>query len=449
MKRTTWSRAVGFSSVIMAGAVLTACGNDNNDEANNSSNAAMENENANEIEEDPFGDDDSEEAASEGDEEQTTVRLTGWQSSPTEQRYFEETIEAFEEQHPHINVEIDTIADQYMDVLRTRLIGGEAADVFFLDAFEAPGLIEAGVLEPLEQYVTDEFDVDDFEDPLIDAFRRDDDLWGLPKDTSTLALYYNKAHFEEAGIESPPETWDELEEAAETLTDDNQYGYGIVTDLARLYSLAETKGGEVVVDNQANFTDPAVIEALQPIIDMRNDAGTGASPADVGAEWGGDMFGTERASMIIEGNWMIEFMEDAFPEVEYGVVEIPTTEEERHTMAYTVAYSMNADSEYKEEAWELIEFLTGPEGMEIWTSSGLALPSRQSVAENMDYGDEEEIYEPFIEGASYATVWADDTNLPIINSNFENQFSSAFLGDQTLEEAMEEAERVANNEIQE
>ncbi|MCE7792036.1 ABC transporter substrate-binding protein [Salipaludibacillus sp. CUR1] len=422
MKRAMWLKASVLTSVFLTGAVLTACGDDGNNAVDGGANG-------------------------EGNgEEEVTVRLTGWQSSPTEQRYLEETIEAFEEEYPHINVEMDTIADQYMDVLQTRLIGGEAADVFFLDAFEAPRLIEAGVLEPLDDYITEEFDVDDFEEPLIEAFRRDDQLWGLPKDTSTLALFYNKDHFEEAGIDAPPETWEEMEEMAETLTVDNRYGFGVVTDLARLYFIAESHGGEVTVDNQANFTDPNVIDALQPIVDMRNEKEIAASPADVGAEWGGDMFGTERASMIIEGNWMIEFMEDAFPDVNYGVVEVPTINDNKGTMAYTVSYSMNGASEQKEEAWQLIEFLTGKEGMEIWTSSGLALPSRQSVAESLEYTDEA-IYEPFIEGASYATVWADDTNLPIINSNFENQFASAFLGDQELEEAMEEAERVANNEI--
>lgn len=436
MERAKWIKGLGFMSVVLAGTVLTACGDDGNNETNDVANG--NNTGGNETENDGNQNENLEEV---------TVRLTGWQSSPTEQRYFEETIDAFEEKYPHINVEVDTIADQYMDVLRTRLIGGEAGDVFFLDAFEAPGLIEAGVLESLDGYITDDFDVDDFEEPLIDAFRRDDQLWGLPKDTSTLAFFYNKDHFEEAGIEAPPETWEEMEEMAETLTVDNRYGFGIVTDMARLYSIGESRGGEMVVDNRPNFTDPAVIDALQPLIDMRNEKGIGASPADVGAEWGGDMFGTERASMIIEGNWMIEFMEDAFPDVNYGVVEIPTIEDQKQTMAYTVSYSMNKESEVKEEAWQLIEFLTGKEGMEIWTASGLALPSRQSVAEKMNYADDE-IYAPFIEGASYATVWADDTNLPIINSNFENQFSSAFLGDQTLEEAMEEAERVANNEIQ-
>ncbi|WP_026688866.1 ABC transporter substrate-binding protein [Alteribacter aurantiacus] len=416
MKKANWLKVLGMGSLVTVAGVLTACGDGGND------------------------------AGGDGEEE-VTIRLTGWQSSPTEQRYFEETIAAFEEEYPHINVQVDTIADQYMDVLRTRLIGGEAADVFFLDAFEAPGLIQSGVLEPLDGYITDEFDIDDFQEPLIDAFRRDDQLWGLPKDTSTLALFYNEDHLEEAGYDGPPETWEELEEMAETLTEGNRYGFGVVTDLARLKFIAESGGGQIVEDNRASFSDPSVLEALQPLIDMRNEKEIAASPADVGAEWGGDMFGTERASMIIEGNWMLEFMEDTFPDVNFGVAEIPTINGEQGSMAYTVSYSMNSASDHKDEAWQLIEFLTGKEGMEIWTSSGLALPSRESVAEELDYADDE-LYAPFIEAASYATVWADDTNLPIINSNFENQFSSAFLGNRSLQEALEEAERVANNEIQ-
>ncbi|PYZ99017.1 ABC transporter substrate-binding protein [Alteribacter lacisalsi] len=414
MKRSSWMRTLGITSMVAVAGVLAACGG---------------------------GDD-----ASGDEEEEVTVRLTGWQSSPTEQRYFEQTIEAFEEQHPHINVQVDTIADQYMDVLRTRLIGGEAADVFFLDAFEAPGLIQSGVLEPLDGYITDEFDLDDFQDPMIEAFQREDQLWGIPKDTSTLALFYNKEHFEEAGFDAPPETWDELEEMAEELTVDNRYGFGVVTDLARLQFIAESTGAEITEDNRANFSDQRIVDALQPIVDMRNEKEIAASPSDVGAEWGGDMFGTGRASMIIEGNWMLPFMDETFENVDYGVTEIPTVNGEQGSMAYTVSYSMNAASEVKDEAWELIEFLTGPEGMEIWTSSGQALPTRDSVAETLNY-DEDDQFAPFISAADYATVWADDTNLPIINSNFENQFSSAFLGNRELQEALEEAERVANEEI--
>ncbi len=94
----------------------------------------------------------------------------------------------------------EVISDQYMDVVKTRLIGGEGPDVFYLDAFEAPAMIETGVLEPLDDYVTDDFDINDFEKPLLDAFKGPDGkIYGFPKDYSTLALFYNKKCLKKQG----------------------------------------------------------------------------------------------------------------------------------------------------------------------------------------------------------------------------------------------------------
>lgn len=381
----------------------------------------------------------------EGSGDQVEITLAGWGGNPSETKLLREALDSFEEKHPNIKVKHEVISDQYMDVIKTRLIGNEAPDVFYLDAFEAPALIETGVLEPLDDYVTDEFDVDDFEKPLLEAFQKDGKTYGFPKDYSTLALFYNKKMFEEAGVEVPT-TWEEMREASKALTKDGVVGLGVAPELARMYYIAESLGGEVVKDGKANFADKKVVDALQPIIDQRNVDKTAAQPSDVGANWGGEMFGQEKAAMVIEGNWAIPFLEDTFPSVEYGTAEIPTINGEKGTMAYTVSYVMNAASEKKEASWELIEYLTGPEGMEIWTSKGYALPTRKSVAEKLGF-DQDEYRAPLVAGASYATVWANGVNLPTIMNNFNNQFVSVFLGQKQLEKALKEAEEQANKEI--
>ncbi|QKS70661.1 ABC transporter substrate-binding protein [Paenalkalicoccus suaedae] len=412
---------VGFSAVAL---LLAACGGNNGD-GNNTTNDGSEASSAEPIE----------------------LTLSGWGSSPAESEIFNATLEKFMEEHPHITVNFDVIADQYMDVTRTRLIGGNAADVFFLDAFEAPALMETGVLEPLDDYITDDFNIDDFEDPLLEAFQRDGATYGLPKDTSTLAMFYNVDMFEAAGLEGPPETWEQMEEYAQILTDSTDaFGLGVVADLARLRYIAESKGGQIATDNLASFASPEVVEALQPIIDLK-DAGYAAVPADVGADWGGEMFGQGRAAMMMEGNWTISFLEDTFPNLNWDTAELPTIDGQEGSMAYTVAYVMNAESEKKDAAWELISWLTGPEGMAEWTGGGFALPTRNSVSEELGLF-EDEIRAPFAEAAAYATVWADDTNLPIINNNFNNEFLSAFLGNKSLEDALQEAQDVANREVE-
>ncbi|MGM0753846.1 MAG: ABC transporter substrate-binding protein [Bacillota bacterium] len=380
------------------------------------------------------------------DGEKVEITLAGWGGNPSEQKLLTQTIADFEEKHPNIDVKHEVISEQYMDVLKTRLIGGEGPDVFYLDALEAPALIETGVVEPLDDYVTEDFDVKDFEKPMLEAFKVDGKTYGFPKDYSTLALFYNKKMFEEAGVEVP-KTWDELREVSKALTKDGVYGFGVAPELARLYHIAQATGGEVVKDDQANFASDKVVNALQPIIDQHNKDKTSAQASEVGANWGGEMFGQGKAAMVIEGNWAIPFLADTFPDVEYGTAELPTINGEKGTMAYTVGYVMNAASEKKEASWELISYLTGKEGMETWTSKGFALPTRKSVAEKLGY-DKDELRGALVAGAPYATVWAEGKNLPIIMNNFNNQFIAAFLGDRPLNEALKEAQEQANSEIQ-
>ncbi|WP_409291262.1 ABC transporter substrate-binding protein [Peribacillus sp. SCS-37] len=416
MKTKKWLASIGMTS-ILAASILTGCSGDK-------------------------------EASKEGSKEsgkKTQVTLAGWGGNPTEEKLLKQTLEDFEAKHPNIDVKLEVITEQYMDVMKTRLIGGKGPDVFYMDAFEAPGMIESGVLEPLDDYVTKDFDTDDFEKPLLDTFKVDGKTYGFPKDYSTLALFYNKKMLKDAGVEVP-KTWEEFQAAAKKLTKDKVYGFGVAPELARMFWLAQSGGGDIVKDGKANFATKEVEQALQPIIDMHNKDKSAVEPKEVGVTWGGEIFGQQKAAMVIEGNWAIPYLKDTFPDVDYGTAELPEVNGKKSTMAYTVAYVMNAASKKKEASWELLSYLTGKEGMETWTSKGYALPTRKSVAEKLGF-DKDELRGPLVAGASYATVWAEGPSLPIIVNNFNNQFVSAFLGKSPLDKALKSAEKQANSEI--
>lgn len=392
-----------------------------------------------------------EEPKKEPKQEQVTITLNGWGSSPTETELFNQVIADFEATHPHIKVNFEVIADQYMDVIKTRLVGGEAGDVFYLDAFEAPAMMEQNVLEPLNSYVTGDFDLADFEEPLLNAFKSGDQIYGFPKDFSTLALFYNKKAFADAGITAPPKTWVELLEYSKKLTVDKngtkQYGLGIAPELARQFFMIEAFGGHVVNDEEmASFASPDGLRGLQLVVDQYTIDKTSVQPSDVGAGWGGEVFGQEKVAMVIEGNWAIPYLQETFSGVDFGTAEVPTVGGKKGTMAYTVAYVMNKESKHKKEAWELISYLTGKEGMKKWTSLGLALPTRKSVAAELGF-DKDPLRGALVAGAGYATPWQAGPNLPIIMNNFNNQFISAVLGQQDLQSAMENAQETANKEI--
>lgn len=380
-----------------------------------------------------------------------TLTLSGW-GDPIERQLLQQVLKNFEAKHSKIKVKYEVIADQYMDVLKTRLIGETAADVFYLDALEAPALIKPGALESLDKYITPEFNITDFEPTLLNAFQQNGRTYGLPKDFSTLALFYNKKALRSAGLSQPPNTWEELREYSKKLTIEhkdgiNQYGFGVTPELSRQHFMIKAFGGKLVnSEGKVTFASPESLKGLQLVIEQYRQDKSSVQPSDVGTTSGSEIFGQSKAAMVIEGPWLIPYLKQTFPNVEYATSEVPTIAGKKGTMAYTVAYVMNKQSQHKREAWQLISYLTGIEGMKAWTSSGFTLPTRKSVAAALGY-DQNPLYSPFIAGANYATIWQAGVNLPIILNNFNNQFVSAILGEQPLAEAMAKAQETANKEI--
>jgi multiple sugar transport system substrate-binding protein len=384
----------------------------------------------------------------------TTIKLSGWGASPAEQRLLKSVVQDFELQHPSIRVKYEVIADQYMDVIKTRLVGEAAPDVFYLDALEAPFLMSQDVLEPLDGYIKPEFELADFEEALLNTFKYSDRIYGLPKDYSTLALFYNKKAFASSGLESPPTTWEELRSYAKKLTKDtnndgriDQYGFGETPELARQAYKIKAFGGQLIDHNsRAAFANQRGLQGLQLVLDQYQKEHSSAHKTDVGTNSGSEMFGTGKAAMVIEGNWAIPFLKETFPNLDFATAEIPKVNNQSGTMIFTVAYVMNKQSEHKAEAWELISYLTGKEGMEKWTGTGFALPTRKSVAANLGY-EQDPLRSSLVAGVNYGTPWQVGKFPAAIMNNFDNQFISAMLGEQTLLQAMQRAQNQANQLI--
>ena len=381
------------------------------------------------------------------------ITLSGWQSNPIESQLLEKVIDQFEAKYPTIKVKHEVINSQYMDVIKTRLIGDVAPDVFYLDAFEAPLLMKFEVLEPLNSYIKPEFNVSDFEPTLINAFKRNGNIYGIPKDFSTLALFYDKTAFANANIKQPPKTWNELIQYSKklTLSEPNgkatQYGFGITPELPRQQFIIQAFGGELVDrNNYAAFATPESLKGLGLVVEQYRRDRSSAQPSDVGASSGDDMLGQGRVAMLLSGAWSIPYFKETFPNLKFATAEVPTINGRKGTMAYTVAYVMNRKSTHKEAAWKLIEYLTSEAVMKTSGNQGFALPSRRSVLAGLQ-SDRTSLYAPLIAGATYATIWQAGETLPTILTNFDNQFVSALIGQQSLKDAMQKAQDTANREI--
>ncbi|WP_026961429.1 ABC transporter substrate-binding protein [Alicyclobacillus herbarius] len=334
-----------------------------------------------------------------------TLKLGMWSSSPAEKQLVERQVKAFEKKNPNIKVSLQVITGDYLQALQPMLASHTAPDVFYVDSSYAPTLEASGVLMPLDKYIKeDHVDTSDFSPALLKAFQWKGVTYGLPKDMNTLALEYNKSLFAKAGIQSPPKTWNEFEKDAAKLKAKGITPLSMPIDVARYYPFVKDFGGSYYNENQnkATFTDEANIPGLRFFIDNFKNKNI-AQPKDLGGDWAGIPFAQGKVAMVVEGAWLVPFMKQTAPKLDYGVADFPSANGKDFNMTYTVSYSMAKSTKYPEQAAKLLFYLTGTDALKMTAESGLAIPSRKSMQGK--FLDKYPTYKAFIDGVNNAVPY--------------------------------------------
>ena len=343
-----------------------------------------------------------------------------------------------------IEVEERVYSDYNLE-LQAELIGGNAPDVFYVDAYMAPFFISQGVLRPLD---ANEFSLNSFYAPLREAFNQNGQYYSVSKDYSTLALYYNKAMVNPNDI---PTTFEELWSGnfLTNLQATLPSGVAAMTvniDLARNMFIAQSGGLSITTSTgRSNIGSDAIINNLNPQLTAWAEGKLTENSA-LGTGWNGDAFGQQKTAIMIEGNWVLGFLQQEFPNVDFGVLELPTYQGNKGTMVFTVGYSINAATTNLEGAKEFVKFATGRQGMATWTTGAGVLPSRIDVTTATGV-ENDPLKQPHIAGAAYATVWQKGTHLDSINLEFRNYAPSILRGERSIAEALRLAESEANKTI--
>jgi multiple sugar transport system substrate-binding protein len=362
------------------------------------------------------------------------VRLSGGRASDTEEALLEETIAAFEEKYPNITVNYEPIPDAYAETMIGQFSAGDPPDLFYVGATgEAGPWIDDGLLLPLDDYIAGnpEIGIESFYPGLLAPFQRDGSTYGLPKDASPLALFVNPDMLAEAGVEIPT-NWDELAAAAEALTTDDVAGFCLGAEIQRWGAFIYQNGGALYNEDMSEMTldSPETVEALDYLLGL-HEAGSLQTPAEIGAGWCGEAFGTGQAAMTMEGNWLVPSMENEFPDTPYEMAELPQGVQPGN-LAFTVAYSIGEDSPNKDQAWVLLQYLAGQEGMTQWTSLGLALPARDDV-------EPPEGREALIAGLEYATAYGFPSDWIDVQDAFNNKLTEVLESGGTGQEIVDAA----------
>jgi multiple sugar transport system substrate-binding protein len=309
-----------------------------------------------------------------------TAKLAGWQSSDAEKKALQDTIAAFEAQNSKIKVDYSVVAGDYPTVMATNFSSKNVPDLFYVDASYGQTWADQGFLEPLDDYIAKSgFDVSTFFPGYLSPFKGSDGkIYGLPKDGNTIGMAYNTAD-----VQAAPKTLDELMTAAQGLKGKNGLkapmclNPGLDRGLAFVYA----QGGSIVSDDgKTNMVDqPQTKQAVQWYLDLFKN-GLGMTASDMGDDWCGTSLGKHHAAITFEGGWLDPAMTSTYPNVKYSWAQMPTgSSGSPVTISYTASYSIGADSANKDQAWVLMEYLVGKDGMAKWTGGGVALPSRSDV----------------------------------------------------------------------
>jgi multiple sugar transport system substrate-binding protein len=307
----------------------------------------------------------------------------------------QEIIRRFEEANPDIKVQLEPVSgSDYYARLLTQIAAGDAPDIMNIGDDAVPQFVDAEAFLSLDDFIASEdgLDTSVYLPGLLAPGQWEGQQWFLPKDYSPLAVYYNKAIFDEFGVPYPEAgwTWDDLVDIATQLTVDRD-GDG-ATDVWGIqlpgpwttgfeYWVGAAGGSLISEDGQSfvGYMDsPETTAAVQFYQDLYHTHKVAPPPADMSAFGGGNSeFDNGQAAMRIFGRWPQSGMLEN-PNIDLGVVGTPAGAVDANVLFWG-GFGIYSGTENPEAAWRFLKFYAGPEGAEVWKD--WALPAVTAVAE--------------------------------------------------------------------
>jgi multiple sugar transport system substrate-binding protein len=317
-----------------------------------------------------------------------TIKYSIW-GDPQEITNQKAIADAFHVANPSITVDVDVSDwDAYWAKLQTGLAGGAAPDVFAMDGPLFPDYQARDVLLDLKPYIDKEgYDLTQLADQGVKDFTTaSGGQYGLPRDLNTIALFYNKAMFDAAGIAYPDDSWDwaKLVATAHQLTKTEggkttQWGfYTETTDMENYWSeLVWQNGGDIMApDNKTTVldTDQAAggIQFLQDLIWKEKVMPDPAVSAETG-----DAFEQAQAAMAANGSWNVATFDAAG--FDYGVAALPSGPAGRFTSVNPTGAVVYKGSKAPEAAWEFVKYLASPAAQTQLMTLKASIPVNKEV----------------------------------------------------------------------
>ncbi len=316
--------------------------------------------------------------------------LTWWDTSdPTnEGPAFDDLIKKFEAEYPKVNIKRQPVPfGEAQNKFKTAAEAGSGApDILRAEVAWVPEFASLGYLYALDGTAALE-DSDDYFATPLSSNKFNGKTYGVPQVTDSLALLYNKKLFEQAGIDSPPTTWDEVADGRRGAQVEDQGrrpvpqpgGYFL---LPFMYGeggdLVDTDAQQIVVNSEEN------VNGLQAAVDLVEQGAAVKPPATDGYATMMTAFNEGKVGMIINGPWEVNNIRNAenFGGVEnLGIAAVPAGSETAGAPVgghnYVVYSGM--DEKKADAAIAFVKFMNSAESQAFLADKLGLLPTRKSA----------------------------------------------------------------------
>ncbi|UED83529.1 ABC transporter substrate-binding protein [Streptomyces profundus] len=304
-----------------------------------------------------------------------------------------EIIDAFEDEHPDIEVEYVgvPIADVQAKYDAAIQGGSGLPDVGGVSTSYLANLVAQGALDPLDERLAESGLADELAPNMLESVRSTvgggDELFSVPTSANQGVLWYRTDLFDEAGLE-PPTTWDNFFTAAETLTDrgNNAFGFTLRGGEGSIAHALDMMYAQSGIDSfwdgdQTTVNDPANVEALEryaalygvatPEADLNSDF------TNMVATFTGGSVGMLQHNLGSYGDHTAAFGEGVVD----GLPMPADAEGGNHTFVSNPVDGLGLfrSSDNKAAAWAFIEFAASHAMNSRWNESAGQIPANTEV----------------------------------------------------------------------
>jgi ABC-type glycerol-3-phosphate transport system substrate-binding protein len=282
-------------------------------------------------------------------------------------------------------------------------------------------------------------------------------IYGVPLDTTTIQMVYNKSLYQKAGLNpgEPPKTWEEflghcsiLKEAGIPLF---VGGFGEIWMLDALASnfAMNVMGEEKVFDTyrgKVPYTDPDWIKVLSLFKQMADQKILVEGAVTMVNKTAEQTFANERAAYAFNGSWCVNVYKGMNPNLQYAPLLPPAVSSAHPVRIWGGAGSsfvVNAKSPHRETAIRFLRWLTDESQQAYLAESTENLPSNKASLSKIS-----PILAQFADDMEYAThpnIYPVHEN-PVVSEAFDKGIQSILIGEKKPEEVVEEVQRIKEKE---